>query len=172
MYYIWSDIILDLQNFSNAEKQEIVKKYFNTVYRLAFTRTKNKEFAEDVCQDVFLAYLKTDKQFESEEHIKAWLIRVTVNKSKSVFLSSWYRKSAPLHNDIVFESKEISDLFDIVQKLPEKYRTVIYLFYREDMSVMNIAKTLGIKENTVKSRLLRARDKLKIMLGERYDYEI
>ena len=159
------------KNEDNSYKSEMIKKYFNMVYRLALTRTKNKETSEDICQDVFYAFLKTKKKFKNEDHIKAWLIRVTVNKTKSVFLSAWYKKTTALEDDIVFTSNEVCDLFDIVSKLPKKYSTVIYLYYKEDMSIRDIAKILRLKENTVKSRLLRAREKLKSIIGQRCDYD-
>ncbi|MBQ4526898.1 MAG: sigma-70 family RNA polymerase sigma factor [Clostridia bacterium] len=152
-------------------KQGIIEKYFDMVYRLAFARTKNKSVADDVCQDVFLKYIKSDKEFESEEHIKAWLLKVTVNCSKSFFLSSWVKKTVPLSEDITFEAPETSDLFTQVQKLPKKYATVIHLFYYEDMSIAQIAKLFNMKESTVKSHLFRARQELKNLLGERFDYE-
>lgn len=152
-------------------KETIIQKYFDMIYRLALMRAKDREIAEDVCQDVFLRYIKTDKVFQSEEHIKAWLIRVCINCTKSVFMSSWFKKTAPLSGDLVFSSPEYSDLHDKVMKLPPKYATVIHLFYYEDMSVADIANLLKQKESTVKSHLFRGRNQLKELLGGRYDYE-
>ena len=83
-------------------KHEMTEKYFNTVYRLALNQMKDKELAEDVCQDVFLKYINLDKDFESEEHVKAWLIRVTINMCKNIFNAAWYKKSAPLDEDIAY----------------------------------------------------------------------
>ena len=150
----------------------IIQKYFDMIYRLALARAKDKEIAEDVCQDVFLRYIKTDKVFQSEEHIKAWLIRVTINASKSLLTSSWHKKTVALTEDIAFSSPEKSDLFDQVKKLPVKYATIIHLHYYEDMSITQISKLLSMKESTVKSHLFRGRQKLKTLLGGRYDYEI
>lgn len=152
-------------------KREMTEKYFDMVYRLALARTKDKDTADDVCQEVFLRYIKTDRNFDSEEHIKAWLIRVTVNCSKSVFLSSWFKKTVPLSEELTFTTPEKSDLFDQVSKLPSKYATVIHLHYYEDMSVAEIAKLLKMKESTVKSHLFRGRKELKNLLGGRFDYE-
>lgn len=156
---------------TDAYKQEIVEKYFDMVYRLALARTKDKSAADDVCQDVFLKYINSDKEFESEEHIKAWLLKVTVNCSKSIFTNSWFKKTVPLSEELTFNSPEVNDLFTQVQKLPKKYATVIHLFYYEDLTIAQIAKMFKMNESTVKSHLFRARKELKELLGERYDYE-
>ena len=156
---------------ADVTKHEMTVKYFDMVYRLAFARTKNRSMADDVCQDVFLKYMKTDKQFESEEHVKAWLLRVTVNCSNSMFTSSWFKKTVPLTDDIEFCEPEKNDLYHAVKRLPKKYATVIHLFYYEDMAIADIAKLLQMKESTVKSHLFRARNQLKELLGGRYDYE-
>ena len=152
-------------------KREMTEKYFDMVYRLALARTKNKDMADDVCQEVFLRYIKTDEYFNSEEHIKAWLIKVTINCSKSMFTSSWFKKTVPLSQEFVFTMPEKSDLFDQVRKLKPKYATVIHLHYQEDMSIAQIAALLGMKESTVKSHLFRGRQELKTLLGGREDYE-
>lgn len=152
-------------------KHEMTEKYFDTVYRLALARTKDKEHAQDVTQDVFLRYINTDKEFESEEHVKAWLLRVTINCSNSLFTSSWYKNTAPLTEDIRFESKEKSDVYYAVAELPSKYRTVVHLFYYEDMSVAEIADIMNTKQSTVKSQLHRSREILKKLLKGGSDYE-
>ena len=155
----------------DAFKHPMAEKYFDTVYTLALSRTKDKNHADDVLQEVFLRYIKTDKEFESEEHIKAWLIHVTINCSKDVFTSSWYKKTAPLTEDLTFETKEKSDVYFAVSKLPKKYRTVIHLFYYEDMSIAEIAECMESKESTVKSWLHRARKMLEETLKGGADYE-
>lgn len=152
-------------------KHDIIRKYFDTVYRLALSRTNSRDMADDVVQDVFLKYIKSDKVFSDEEHIKAWLITVTINCTKSLFSDSWFRKNVPLTEDIVFETPERGDVYLAVAKLPAKYRTVIHLFYYEDLSVKQIAQCTGTKEATVKSLLHRAREMLKPILGGREDYE-
>ena len=156
---------------ADAYKQAMIEKYFDTVYRLALSQTKDRYRADDVLQDVFLRYIKTDKDFESEEHVKAWLIRVTVNCCKSTFTNSWFKKTVPLSEDLVFETPEQYDVYAAVEKLPKKYRAVIHLFYFEDLSVKAIADILKTKETTVKSQLHRGREMLKIMLGGRSEYE-
>ncbi len=156
---------------TDAYKRAAIEKYFDTVYRLALSQTKDSHKADDVLQDVFYKYIKTDKEFQSEEHIKAWLIRVTLNCCKSMFTSSWFKKTVPLSEDLVFETPEQSDVYSAVAKLPQKYRAVIHLFYFEDLPVKDIAKVLKTKETTVKSQLHRGREMLKNMLGGRSEYE-
>lgn len=163
-----------IKNNFITDKEYITEKYFEMVYRLSFAQTKEKHYAEDVTQEVFLRFYKTDKAFESEEHIRAWLIRVTINCSKDVFLSSWFKKSAPLSEadgKMTFDTSEKSDVYYAVAELPQKYRTVIHLFYYEDYSVKEIADILKTKESTVKSQLMRGRNMLKEMLKGGFDFE-
>lgn len=150
--------------------QDIVKKYFDTVYRLALSQTKNKSDAEDITQDVFLRFVQNSKPFSSFEHIKAWLIRVTINRCHSLFTSSWHKKTEALSEEIPFDSPEKSDVYYAVLELPQKYRTVIHLFYYEDMSVAEIGKVLNRNESTIKSQLYRARELLKSKLKGEYDF--
>ncbi len=145
-------------------KHEMTEKYFDTVYRLALSQTKSRQHADDVLQEVFLRYIKTDKEFESEEHIKAWLIRVTINCSKNVFSDLWFKRTVPLSEEITFETDRESDVYHAVAELPQKYRAVIHLFYYEDMPIAQISRCLGIKETTVKSQLHRGREMLKNLL--------
>lgn len=145
-------------------KHAMVEKYFDTVYRLAYSQTQDSHRADDVLQEVFLRYIKTDKDFENEEHIKAWLIRVTINCSKSTFTESFVKKTVPLTDDITFEIPEQEDIYFAVAKLPKKYRAVIHLFYYEDMPIKQIAKVLKTKESTIKSQLHRGREMLKSIL--------
>ncbi len=152
-------------------KHKMVEKYFDTVYRLAFSQTQDSHRADDVLQEVFLRYIRTSKLFESEEHIKAWLIRVTINCCKTSFTNSWNKKTVPLTEDIAFEMPEQEEIYTVVAKLPKKYRAVIHLFYYEDLSVKDIASYLNIKESTVKSQLHRGRQMLRSMLEGRYDFE-
>ena len=155
----------------NTYKQIMIEKYFDTVYRLALSQTQERHRADDVLQEVFLRYIRSDKLFESEEHIKAWLIRVTINCSKSSFTTAWSRRTVPLSEDITFEMPEQEELYLTVAKLPKKYRAVIHLFYYEDLSVKDIAKCLKLKESTFKSQLHRAREMLRQMLEGRSEIE-
>lgn len=148
---------------ASVSKKDTIEKYFNTVYKLALSQTKSKTAADDVTQEVFLRYIKSEKDFESEEHLKAWLIRVTLNCVKSTFTSSWFKKTVPLSEefDIPTLMEEKSDVYYAVLELPPKYKAVIHLFYYEDLSIAQIAKYLGQKETTIKSQLHRGREMLK-----------
>ncbi len=160
-------------SISAEEKRKIVEKHFDMVYRLAFSQTRDKDHTDDVVQEVFLRFIKQEKAFESDEHIKAWLIRVTVNCCHNVFSDLWHKRTAPLserEDAPVFDNVEESDVFAAVQSLPEKYRTVIHLFYYEDMSVESISKALEMKASTVKSHLHRGRNLLREKLEGEYDY--
>lgn len=149
-------------------KDQVVEKYFNMVYKLALNQTKDKNHADDVTQEVFLRYIRKDYHFESEEHIKAWLLRVTINCSHNVFNSSWFKKTTPITEDIVFENEEKGEVYYATLELPQKYRTVIHLFYYEDLSIAEISRYLNINEATVKSQLHRGREKLKEKLKGGY----
>ena len=146
---------------TDVSREQIVKKYIDMVYRLALAQTKSKSDADDIVQTVFLKYLQSDKQFESEEHIKAWLIRVTINSVKTFFSASWFKKTVPLSDDIFFETPEAEEAYEAVLELPPKYRAVIHLFYYEDMSVKEIANVLNTSEGTIKSQLHRGRELLR-----------
>lgn len=158
---------------------EVMRHYLPMVYRIAFTRLGNAADAEDAAQDVFLRYFKADKTFETEEHRKAFLIRCAVNRANSYATGAHSRHTANLdalenlseeeaHDttaEAALQAQTRREVLDAVMKLPPKYRTVIYLFYFEDMSVSQIAAATSSGEGTVKSRLSRAREKLKAELS-------
>lgn len=148
--------------YTNKNKylEMMIEKYSDMVYRLALTRTKSKENSEDVHQEVFFRLSRKLPQFECEEHEKAWLIKVTINCSKNL-LSSILKNTTELKEEIIFETKERHDIYYAVQELPLKYRTIIHLYYYEGYKINEISKLLKINENTIKSRLARAREKLK-----------
>lgn len=146
------------------DEVEVIKRNSNTVYRLAFSQTRNKNDADDIYQDVFLRYLKRKPVFENDEHEKAWFIRVTLNCSKTHLKSIRNPKIEEL--DESFEAEEVGreDLSFALDRLPKKYRAVIHLFYYEDMSIGDIARSLGLKEGNVRMLLTRARRRLKEIL--------
>ena len=148
----------------------VFEKYYKYVKSYAVSLCFDESLAEDITQDVFVKFMQCDKEFSGDEHIKAWLLRVTINRCKSFFTSSWQKKTEGLSDDIVFNTEEKSDVYYATLELPKKYRVVIHLFYYEDMSVADIAKYLGIKETTVKTQLHRGRELLKIKLKGEYDF--
>lgn len=155
----------------NNYLEEIINKYSDMVYRLAMARTGQKENSEDVFQEVFFRLSKKMPKFESEEHEKAWLIRVTINCSKNLLNSAFLRHKSDLDKELTFETEERYNVYYAVQRLPLKYRTIIYLYYYEGYKINEISKILKIKENTVKSQLARAREKLKSKLEGGFEDE-
>lgn len=110
-------------------------------------------------------------KFESDEHEKAWFIRVTINLSKNIRNNNWNKKIVSLDENIVFNKKEGSDVFSAVSELPKNYKTVIYLSYYEGYKVSEIARILKMNENTVKTWLFRAREILKDKLEGGFENE-
>jgi len=149
---------------------QVIERYKNTVFRIAFAYCKNRSDADDIFQEVILRYLKARPEFNSEEHEKAWFVRVTVNCCKKHFFSSWNRKTMPIDEDIRFETAEQSDLFYAVMDLPLKYRIVIHLYYYEGYKIKQIAEMTKQKETTVATQLQRARQLLKTRLKEELIY--
>lgn len=146
---------------TDDEIDDVLGKYSDLVYKIALSQTKNLANAEDIFQEVFLRYVQSDTEFESEEHRKAWLIRVSVNCCKKLWNSAWFRHTVPLDESLQFSNREKSDVFYAVSELPPKYRIVIHLYYYEDLSVREISAALHRKESTVTSQLSRARDLLR-----------
>ncbi|MDE7008265.1 MAG: sigma-70 family RNA polymerase sigma factor [Lachnospiraceae bacterium] len=146
--------------------------YQNSLFVAAFNICKNAQDSEDVVQDTFIRYYTIKKDFDNEQHIRAWLIRVVINKAKNVNHTFWRQNKVSLEDymeTLTFATDEASDLFETVMKLPEKYRIVTHLFYYEDYTVCEIAKILKLSESNVKVRLLRARKLLKEALKEEWD---
>ena len=146
-----------------------VRRYQDMVYRVALHVVASPHDAEDAVQEVFLRLYTYQKPFDSEEHLRRWLIRVTVNHCKNLLKSRWRRGRVSLEDvaeQPVFDRPEEQALYNTVLSLPEKYRTVLYLFYYEEFSTAEIAHTLGLGQSAVTTRLSRARALLKKELGE------
>ena len=144
--------------------EPVYEKYKDNIFAIGFNYFKNSIEADDVVQETFFKLARSGKDFESEEHLRNWLIRVAVNECKRVSLSSWVKKKVSLEEysgQIDFETKEESLVFTAVMSLPKKYRQVIHLYYYEDCSTAEIADILGISRTAVTTRLLRGREKLK-----------
>lgn len=156
---------------TNKYIEDVIEAVSDMVYRLALTRVKKKDLAEDVYQEVFYRFTKKLPEFENEEHRKAWFIRVTINCSKNVLTSSWLNKVDSLNEEIPFETKEKHDVYYAVQDLRKNYRTVIYLHYYEGFKVSEISKLLKKNESTIKTWLKRAREELKEKLEGGFDDE-
>lgn len=149
---------------------EIISRYADMVYRIALNNVKTRHDADDVFQEVFLRCVKLkrkEQDFADEEHLKAWLIRVTVNCCKKFWSSGWKRHVVVGGEpEEVFQLSEENDIHEALTALPPKYRNVLHLFYFEDMAVKDIAGVLREKEPTVRMQLTRGRAMLRDKLKE------
>jgi RNA polymerase sigma-70 factor (ECF subfamily) len=144
-----------------------VRSYRSTVYRLAFGCTGSRFDADDITQEVFLRLFKYEKPFSSDEHKKAFLLRVTINLCKNLHKSAWLRKRGELDENAKYYDNYGDDesiLRDYVLGLKPNYRAVVYLFYYEGYSAAETARLLKISESAVTTRLNRARHILKTQL--------
>ena len=146
-----------------TEKQyiEIVEKYADMIYRIAYQKELNRYDAEDIVQDVFVKLLSNKSYFRDEEHMKAWLIRVTINLCINYNKSLARQKTVSVEQlDIPFTQQE-TGILEELYLLPEDERNILYLYYYEGYKIREIAKILRQKQNTINSKLTRARNKLK-----------
>ena len=160
---------------TDDEFMQAVNRNKQRLFLLALSFTKNTYDAEDILQNVFVKLLKHSKSFSDNEHLDKWLTTVCVNESKNyIKLPFRYHKDiddCDFVSDIVFDNTTQIDLYNAVMSLSQKERTVIHLFYYEDLSIKGIAETLKIKESAVKTRLSRARENLKKQLGDEWTDE-
>lgn len=159
--------------YTNEQYTCLVKKYIDTVFRIALNYTKSVPDAEDVTQNVFLALLRQKQPFDGEEHIRNWLIHVAVNECKK-----WHR--SPWRHHISFDgcpsalpdtAQRDLEILESVMALPRKYRMPIYLYYYEEYTTQEIAQILKIPKGTVCTYLNRGRELLKISFEEDEDHE-
>ncbi len=145
------------------------REYGDTVYRVAYHALNSPQDAEDVMQTVLLRLYEREKDFESEEHMKHWLLRVAVNESRKVMRSFWRRTSVHLeewHETAAPEDREKAEALEAVMALEPKYRLAIYLYYYEGLSVAETAAAMKANPSTVQTWLLRARERLRKELAE------
>ena len=149
---------------SEVEAERVIGCYADTVRRICFMHLKKTEDVEDAFQEVFLKYILHEREFESHAHEKAWLIRVTINVCKDM-LKNPFRKRICSIEDVNIEpfilQNNESELLDCILAMPSKYKDVIYLFYYEGYSAVEIATIMHKKENTIYTWLDRARKRLK-----------
>lgn len=148
------------------------QKYGDRIFSVAFSICRNRADADDVVQDTLIRYYSVHKDFASELHLKAWLLRVAINRAKDMVSSFWRRNTVGWEDymdELAFEEPQDSRLFEAVMRLPEKYRIVIHLFYYEDYAIEEIASILRRPGGTVKSQLNRGRKLLKNMLQEEWN---
>lgn len=150
---------------TEEEYIKIVEKFSDMIFRIAYQNLFHINDAEDVVQDVFLKLLKQkDKCFNDYEHLKSWLIRVTINQCLDYKKSFFRKNTIPLEDfEIPYEQEERKVLEELYQ-LPRDYRNILYLYYYEGYTIKEIAKILGKKQNTVNSKLTRGRNQLKKLM--------
>ena len=156
--------------------EEVVRLYADTVTGVCVMRLRNSTDAEDCFQNVFCKLYSKSPEFDNDEHLKAWLIRVTTNTCHSYFRNPFRRKRIDIDEneiaDIVDTGSSEQDIvnrkvvMDAVMSLPEHYRIIVYLFYYEEYSISQISNILRIKETTIQTRLSRAREKLRHVLAD------
>ncbi len=143
-----------------------VEKYSAMVYRVAYSFMKSPADSEDIMQETFIRLYTAKKSFDSEEHLKAWLIRVAVNLSKNELKAFRRKQTEPVSEEEQSPDNSHPDLHEAMQQLCEDYRIVVYLYYYEGYGVRETATLLGISEANVKTRLKRAREKLRAFLTD------
>ena len=155
----------------NATAEQLLTRYGNSILRLAYSYLHNLDDAEEILQETLIQYLKAAPVWENEAHEKAWLFRVAATLSKNRISYNNVRRTDTLSETLAAEQREdLSFVWDAVKELPVNYREVIHLFYYEGLSTAQIAGVLREKESTIRSRLMRGREKLKSILKEGYDF--
>ncbi|WP_298018538.1 RNA polymerase sigma factor [uncultured Dysosmobacter sp.] len=144
------------------------EQHLDMVYRIALNWFRSPPDAEDAAQNAMLRLWRAEKPFADDEHLRRWLVRVTLNECKRISANPWRSRTVPLENcpEPVFSDPARQTLFHEVMTLPVKYRVPLYLYYYEGYGVREIGEMLGIKTSTVQTRLARARAKLKTQLEE------
>ena len=147
---------------------DAAERYLDMVYRIALNWFRNPADAEDTAQNAMLRLWRTDTDFQGEEHLRHWLVRVALNECKRMSAHPWRKHTVPLEQcpEPVFSDPARQTLYQEVMELPAKYRVPLYLYYYEGYKVDEVGELLGLKTSTVQTRLARARAKLKTQLEE------
>ena len=145
----------------------LAETYADAILRLSYAYLKNTQDAQDICQTVFVKLLTEPREFESESHERAYLLRMAANACKDILKSPWRKRTLPMESayDAAAPEAPGSEVLDAVNSLPPHYRAVIYLYYYEGYQAAEIGQILGVPTATVHTRLARGRAKLKTMLG-------
>ena len=153
---------------TEQETSRAIELYSDMIRRICLLHLKNHADTEDIFQTVFLKYVTGTTEFESEEHEKAWFIRVTINACKDL-LRSFFRSRTVSLDDLLEQPDQVPEdhreVLEAVLALPDKYRDVVYLHYYEGYTAPEIGTILHKNPNTVYTLLTRARDELRKMLG-------
>lgn len=154
---------------TGSELERYVRQYYSSVYSVALCGCKNPSDACDIAQDVFLKLYLYNGRFNEDEHVKAWLLRCTMNKCKDMLRSHWNRYSLPLEaasqkTADMNERDGENSLIPVIMKVSKKCRIVLYLYYYEEYTVNEIAEILGISEFAVRARIKRGKKQLRQLL--------
>jgi len=159
----------------NKQVENVLDRYGNAILRMGYSYLHNKADAEDVLQDTLIKYMQSAPDFDSPEHEKAWLLRVTANLSKNKIDYNRIRQAEEideLEETLMAEEQEdLSFVWEAVKALPDNYREVIHLYYQEGYRTKEISEILGRKESSIRSDLKRGRERLKEILKGAYDFE-
>ena len=150
---------------------DLAGRYGPAVYRLAFARTGSRADAEDVMQETFLRLVRRRPELESEEHAKAWLLRVALGCVADLYRTPWRRHDLPLSEDLPAPEPAEGGVLEAVLALPEKYRVPVHLYYYEELTTAQIARVMGKKEATVRTWLRRGRLLSQMLKGGAGDVE-
>ena len=151
---------------------DIFAKYSKMVYRLCFVYLRNRTDADDAFQEIFIKYFTSSPVFIDEIHEKAWMMKVSANHCKNFLKSTWNTKTVAIDDDLAVISDESDrEVIKQVMTLPEKYRTVIHLYYFEGYSTVEIAAMLHKNGATVRTILKRGREMLRELLKGEIDFE-
>lgn len=169
--HITSEKLFTEKEMERLQFERLAERYMDMVFRLAFSMTKNRADADDVTQNALLALYKCEKPFASEQHVKNWLVRVTLNECRKLWRLPRSEDIEDYGSSLVFEEKRFGDLWHAIMSLERKYRVVIELFYMENYSLSEISALLGLPVGTVGTRLSRARSRLKAFLTEADEHD-
>lgn len=155
---------------------QAVEQFSDSVFHIAYSYCKNRSDSEDVVQNTFLKLFQHKGNFNDEEHLKRWLLRVAINEAKNYCTSFWKKRVIPLEKsetipDVQFGDSANQRLYDAVMNLGEKYRIVVHLYYYEGYSIKEISEIIRVKVTTIQTRLMRARAELKNVLEEGFPDE-
>ena len=144
--------------------QHTIRQYSTLIFRIAYQNLRNYHDAEDIMQEVGLYLLTGNPPLDDPDHLKCWIIKVTINKCKDMRKAAWRTRTEPIDDYLGLQAPETREVMEEIWSLPENYRNIIYLYYYEAFTIAEIAQILGKSPNTVGSGLRRARKKLKHLL--------
>lgn len=159
-----------MRRVDKKELEEAVEKYSDAMLRCAWAYCGNMADAEDVVQEAFVRYIRKAPTFNEEQHRRAWLLRVTINLSKSLRMSFWNRNRRDMSEELPVSGENVGqeqlEVWSAVEQLPPKYKIIMELYYREGLTVSEIAQITGVRRSTVGYRLERARELFKEIYKE------